>query len=76
VIVFDALSGWLGVAVIGAALLVSVVLEVVDQRVASVIGDAERSRTRSVGRGLHVALVVLALAALAATAVRIFIVVR
>lgn len=76
---FDTLSGGLGVAIIAAALLVTVALEVLDQLAAPVTsrtGDDGRSRRRSLVRGLHVALVVLALAALAATAVRILVVVR
>jgi hypothetical protein len=78
-IVFETLSGGLGVAIIAAALLVTVALEVIDQLAAPVTsgtGDDGRPRGRSLVRGLHVALVVLALAALAATAVRIFVVVR
>ena len=74
----DTLGGWLGAAIIAAALLVAVALEVLDQGAASVTsttGEDGRPR-RSLVRGLHVALVVLALIALAATMVRVFVVVR
>jgi hypothetical protein len=66
-IVFDALSGWLGVAIIAAALLVAVVLEVGDQRAAPVTSttdDDQQPRRRT------------AVAALVPTAVRILVVVR
>jgi hypothetical protein len=77
--VIDTVSGWLGAAIIAAALLVAVALEVLDQGVApvtSTTGDDGGPRRRPLVRGLHVALVVLVLMALAATVIRIFVVVR
>lgn len=75
----NALSGGLGVAILVAALLVTLALEVVDQRsmpATSTAGSEPRAGRRRLVRGLHVALTVLVIAALAATVVRIFVVVR
>lgn len=74
-----ALSGPLGMAFIVAALLVTAALEVLDQRAtpgARSMHGEPRPGGRALVRGLHVALAVLAVAALAATAVRVFVVVR
>jgi hypothetical protein len=79
VTVFEALSGRVGMALLVAALLMTVALEVLDQRAAAVSATAGRHRRpgrRHLRWGLNAVLAVLVLAVLAATAVRIFVVVQ
>jgi hypothetical protein len=73
------LSGGAGAAFIVAALLVIAVLEVIDQRTApeelgQVRGGGREARLRV--RALRAAVVLLVLAAIAATVIRVFVVVR
>jgi hypothetical protein len=77
VTVLDLLSGGLGLGIIVAGMLVALVLEVVDQLAADRPRDAPGPRLSDpASRVLRIALVVLVVASLAATLIRVFIVVR
>jgi hypothetical protein len=77
--VVDALTGWLGMALIGLTVLVALALEVRDERtsadgtVARADGDGlvVARRSRRAGRVLLLALAVLVAGCLAATVVRL-----
>jgi hypothetical protein len=75
--VLDLLSGGLGLGIIVAGMLVALVLEVVDQLAADRTRDVPGHRLgEPASRILRVTLVVLVVASLAATFIRVFIVVR
>jgi hypothetical protein len=72
--VVDALTGWLGLVLIGAALALTVALEVRDERAdrparSGAVVTARQSRRAT--RVLHLVLAALVLAVLAATVVRL-----
>jgi hypothetical protein len=70
VTVVDLLTGWLGVAVIAGAVALALALEVVDERSTAGTGTAS-SRGRVARRALTGVLILLVLASLAATVVRL-----
>jgi hypothetical protein len=76
--VLELLSGGLGLAIIAAAVLMALVLEVLDQLAATPDEDSPISHRSAgpAGRGLRIALVVLVAASVIVTFVRIFVVVR
>jgi hypothetical protein len=79
VIVLDMLSRGLGVGIISVTVLVGLALEVIDQLTTDGASRADGSgppARRPSLRALRIALVVLVAASVAATLVRIFVVVR
>jgi hypothetical protein len=72
--VVSALTGWLGLVLVVLAVLTTLALEVRDERLPGDEGSrgaaVTRSRSRAAGRVLHLVLLLLIVAFLAATAVR------